>query len=276
MRVIAPAKVNLTLEILGKRHDGFHEICSVLRTLALHDTLDVEPGPIVEVLCDTPGLAGPGNLAHKAAELLQQTCGIRQGARIAIHKVIPVAAGLGGGSSDAAATLTALNELWGAGLDGEALTRLAAQVGSDVPFFVHGGTALASGRGEVLRPLADQPDCHVVLVNPGVAVSTATVYQNVTPDMYADGSRGARFAALAPATAIRDWPLANTLQAVTNALYPVVDDVLASLRDWGASQTLMCGSGPTCFGLFEDARQGRDAVAAAKEAEWQAWLTHFA
>jgi 4-diphosphocytidyl-2-C-methyl-D-erythritol kinase len=276
MKVQARAKVNLTLEVLGRRPDGFHEIRSVMRSLALHDEIDIEHAPVVEVLCDIVGLGGSENLAYAAAMLLQKASKTSKGARITIRKNVPVAAGLGGGSSDAAATLMALNTLWHAGLDHKALSGVAARLGSDVPFFLAGGTALASGRGEILQPLAAQPDCHVVLVNPGLAASTAAIYSGVTASMYAGGSSSARFAALAPGTAPREWPLANTLQLVTSALYPEINEILEALASWGAVRVQMCGSGPTCFGLFEDRSRAQHAVFEATARHWRAWLTHFA
>lgn len=272
----AHAKVNLTLEILGKRPDGYHELRSVFRCLALHDTLRIISSSSLEVYCDVPGLSGPENLAYRAGALLREAVGCVQGARIEIEKRIPVAGGLGGGSSDGAAALTGLDRYWRIGLGGERLAGLAARLGSDVPFFLLGGTALASGRGEVLRPLAALPDCPVLLVRPPIAVSTAAVYRAVTPADYGDGLMSERFAALPPGAPPRDWPLINTLQPVTCRLFPVVADVLAALWDWGALQTLMCGSGPTCFGLFERPDAAASGAAAARDRGWDAWVTHFA
>lgn len=272
----AHAKVNLTLEILGKRPDGYHELRSVFRRLALHDTLRIAPSPALEVHCDVPDLSGPENLAYRAGTLLWEEAGFVQGARIAIEKRIPVAAGLGGGSSNGAAALVGLDRYWRIDLGGERLAALAARLGSDVPFFLLGGTALASGRGEVLRPLPALPDCPVLLVRPPIAVSTAAVYRAVTPDDYGDGTVSERFAALPSGTPPRDWPLLNTLQPVTCRLFPVVADVLSALRDWGAQQALMCGSGPTCFGLFERSEPAASGAAAARDRGWHAWVTHFA
>jgi 4-diphosphocytidyl-2-C-methyl-D-erythritol kinase len=276
MIVEAHAKVNLTLEVLGKRGDGYHELCSIMRLLALHDTLRVEPSDDVEVLCDVEGLGGSQNLAFTAVELLRRETRCPAGIRVTLAKQIPVAAGLGGGSSDAAAALSAANTVWGTGLGLEELSALAAVIGSDVPYFLRGGTALARGRGEVLRPLPPQPICSVLLVNPGFGVSTAAIYGGVTPALYASGRISAAFAGLAPGTAPHLWPLANTLQTVTTALHPVIGEIVERLHAWGAVQALMCGSGPTCFGLFEDSERCATAARNAEAAGWRAWRTKFA
>jgi 4-diphosphocytidyl-2-C-methyl-D-erythritol kinase len=273
--VHAHAKVNLTLEVLGKRPDGYHEIRSVMRTLALHDIIHVEPADKIAVVCDLPGLDGEANLAYRAALLLQREIGYAGGARIDIEKAIPMAAGLGGGSSDAAATLVALNQLWAAGQSLEALSALAARLGSDVPFFLYGGMALASGRGERVTPLPPLRDCTVLLVRPPVAVSTATIYGQVTPAGYSDGSASARLAAL-PATAPpSEWPLVNGLQAITCRAYPIVAEALSLLKEGGALQALLCGSGAACFGLFAAPNQAEAVAAAARARGWDAWITHF-
>lgn len=274
--VQAHAKINLTLEVLGKRADGYHEIRSVFRLLALHDTLRIEPAPALTVECDVPELCGAENLAYRAAGLLQEVTGYAGGARIAIDKAIPVAAGLGGGSSDGAASLRGLNALWGTGLPQGELMRLAATLGSDVPFFLIGGMALAAGRGEQLRPLPALPNCVVLLVRPPIAVSTAAIYRAVTPDAYTDGGITAQLADLRAGTAPERWPLINALQVFTCRAYPIVGEVLAALPTWGAMQSLMCGSGPTCFGLFPDEEPAQLAASRARERGWEAWVTQFA
>lgn len=276
LRARAHAKVNLTLEVLGKRPDGYHEIRSVFRRLTLHDILRIDPAAELSVVCDVPGLDGPDNLAFRAGLLLQQETGHTGGARLAITKAIPVAAGLGGGSSDAAAALRGLDALWGTALAPDRLASLAARLGSDVPFFLLGGTALGSGRGEILKPLPDLPDCSVLLVRPPVGVSTAAVYGAVTAADYGDGAASALLAALPLGTEPARWPLANDLQPVTCRLYPVVTEVLASLAGWGALQAQMCGSGPTCFGLYDAEDTAARAAELARVRGWDAWVTRFA
>jgi 4-diphosphocytidyl-2-C-methyl-D-erythritol kinase len=275
IQVPAHAKVNLTLEVLGKRADGYHEIRSVMRLLALHDTLLLAPDEALRVTCSVAELAGEGNLAFKAAALLREATGFPGGAAIAITKVIPIAGGLGGGSSNAAATLTGLNALWRLNLPDSMLHDLAAQLGSDVPFFLYGGTALAEGRGERITPVPSLPSCPVLLVNPGIAVSTAAVYRAVTRANYSEGAISQALARLPAATPPARWPLVNALQAITVQAYPVVGEVLAALAEWGAVQSLMCGSGPTCFGLFDREERAEAAAAQARERGWRAWVTQL-
>ena len=273
LSIPAYAKLNLTLEVLGKRPDGYHELRSLMCSLALHDTLRLEPAAAIEVRCSLPELVGPGNLAHRAALLLRAATNYSGGATINIEKRIPVAAGLGGGSSDAAATLIGLNRLWDTGLPGEALQDLAAQLGSDVPFCLAGGVALASGRGEILRPLPPLPPAIILLVRPPIQVSTASVYAALTPDGYGDGAASERLATLAYATPPVDWPLVNALQPVTLRAYPLVGEVLELLRELGAAPVLMCGSGPTCFGFFDTAEEAERGARAARDRGWEAWVT---
>ncbi len=275
MIVEAHAKLNLTLEVLGKRSDGYHEIRSVMRSLALHDLIEIDLAPEIDVACDVEGLSGADNLAFHAAELLRDATGTSLGARIAIRKLIPVAAGLGGGSSDAAATLRALNRLWQTHVSADELAALAAELGTDVPYFLMGGTALARGRGDEVSRLPDQSDCQVVLVNPGFGVSTAEVYEGVTSAMYTSGEASSRFAELPANSPVALWPLVNALHAVTIAIRPEVAEILEYMQSWGAIQTQMCGSGPTCFGLFVEPARATAAVHAAETHHWKAWHTHF-
>jgi 4-diphosphocytidyl-2-C-methyl-D-erythritol kinase len=276
IQVAAHAKVNLTLEVLGKRPDGYHEIRSVMRALSLHDTLRLALDDTMSVSCSLKELSGDTNLAFRAASLLREATGFRGGVAIFINKVIPVAGGLGGGSSNAAATLTGLNALWRLDIPTNELHELAAQLGSDVPFFLYGGTALAEGRGERITPVDNLPSCTVLLVNPGIAVSTAAVYRAVTKADYTDGASSQELARLAGDTPPARWRLVNGLQRVTVQAYPAVGEILAALPDWGAAQSLMCGSGPTCFGLFTQDNAAHAAAARARARGWSAWVTHFA
>ena len=176
--VKAHAKVNLTLEVLGRREDGYHDIVSIMQTIDLRDTLRLEPADTITLHCDRVDLLSPDNLALKAANLLRKVTGCDKGARITLQKEIPVAAGLGGGSSDAAATLQGLNLLWELGLSVDGLMSLAMQLGSDVPFFMRGGTAMASGRGERIRPLPDADLPTMVVLSPAIDIplKTASIY----------------------------------------------------------------------------------------------------
>ncbi len=265
--VPAPAKINLTLEVLGRRPDGYHALRSVMQTLELHDTLELHPAPELGFDCDAPELTGEDNLVVRAARLLRAATGYAGGAAIALRKRIPVQAGLGGGSSDAAAALAGLNRLWGTGLPLGRLAELGAALGSDVPFFFAAPTALVSGRGEVVEPLPPLPRVWVVLYRPPLGVSTARIFAAMTPAQYGDGAATERLlAALRAGLPAEQWPLSNGLQATVTALYPEVAAALERLRAAGAPAPLMTGSGSTVYALFSDegaARRVRDRLAGA-------------
>lgn len=264
MRVHAHAKVNLTLEVFGKRSDGYHALRSVVLPVSLCDTLEVEAAD--GFVCDT---GYPDDLCLKAARVL---CGNRVGvgARISVTKRIPVGGGLGGGSADAAATLQALNELWGGGLSREELADIGAQVGSDVPALVLGGSVLMEGRGEIVTRIAggrELPPLHLVLVNPGVFSSTKEVYANCVPRPPDDSAGTSEMlAALATGDVRRiAAALTNDLQEPAMRLHPEIRDALDALKAAGAVGTLMSGSGSTVFGLVETEERGRDIAALLSE-----------
>ena len=193
-----PAKINLTLEVLGKRDDGYHEIASVMQAVSLFDTLTLSMAEDVQLISDVPEIGTRDNLVYRTAELLKREKGVDEGVEIRLSKGIPIAAGMGGGSSDAAATLLGLNHLWGLGVDIEELTGLAVRLGSDVPFFLSGGTALAEGRGERITPLPTPPTTWLALAlqpNP-LENKTAAAYKALTPRDYTDGQKTARLASL--------------------------------------------------------------------------------
>jgi 4-diphosphocytidyl-2-C-methyl-D-erythritol kinase len=275
LTVRAHAKLNLTLEVLGKRPDRFHEIRSLMCELALHDVVHLEPWSGLDLRCSLPELDGPTNLAFRAAELLSATTGHPARVLITIEKAIPVAAGLAGGSADAAAVLTGLNRLWDTGLDAVMLGELGAQLGSDVPFCLLGGVALAAGRGEVLRPLPPLRDATVLLVRPPIAVSTAQVYGALTAQGYSAGAAAERFALAAGWTSPSEWLPVNDLEPVTCGLYPVVSAVLEYLRSHGAPRAAMCGSGPSCFALFDAARPAERLADMAGAHGWDTWVTNL-
>src|SRR3989442_1234932 len=185
----AAAKVNLALDVLGRRDDGYHEIATVMQAVDLSDRLVLEDADVLELRTTASDVPTDGtNLALKAALTLREMAGSSRGTRITLEKRIPVAAGLGGGSTDAAAVLVGLNRLWGLRWPKARLAEVAVRVGMDVPFFLHGGAALATGRGEQLEPLSSWA-LALVLVNPSVAASTAEIYGGVQPAMYSDGGR---------------------------------------------------------------------------------------
>ncbi|MBN1140414.1 MAG: 4-(cytidine 5'-diphospho)-2-C-methyl-D-erythritol kinase [Deltaproteobacteria bacterium] len=256
---LAAAKINLCLHVLGRRPDGYHEVRMVMQQVSLCDRIRiaVEKGDQVTVLC--PGLElppGTENLAAKAARRILEAAGKRVAVRIEIEKRIPAAAGLGGGSSDAAAVLKALNAMLDLGFDGAALERLALPLGADVPFFIRGGAALAEGIGERLSDFVIEPAVGYVLINPGFAVSTAWVYRNLVLTSKGDEANLARFVGCYPGLLRL---LHNDLESVTLKHFPVLDDIKTRLLEAGADAALMSGSGPTIFGLFRDRAAARAA-----------------
>lgn len=257
----ARAKINLSLDILGLLPGGYHRLETVMQSLTLHDRLEftaAEDG--IMVSCDSPEVpAGAGNLVYRAAVLMQQAGGTGLGVRINLHKEIPVAAGLAGGSADAAAALLGLNRLWDLNLPLSKLMELGARLGSDVPFCLEGGTVLARGRGEQLATLPALPSMGVVLVKPPLAVSTADVYRGYDRSP----SVGERYTpALVQAINRGDFPgicfaMGNALEGITNCMHPIISVLKESLRAAGATGVLMSGSGPTVFGLAQDSGTAR-------------------
>lgn len=273
----APAKINLTLEILGRRDDGFHEIRSVMQAISLFDTLTFAPAPAgqVSLLGGTPdALPDTGNLVYRAAMALKKATGVDKGAEITLEKRIPVGAGLGGGSSDAATTLLALNTLWECGLTTAHLAEIGAGLGSDIPFFMTGGTALVTGRGEILTPLPAPETLWVVLARPDTPLPTAAVYrayadsgtlpcpdnasQHMVDVLAIAGLSGARIDRVAKA-------LRNDLQSIAFGLCPEARSVAQRLWDLGARGALLSGSGSAVFGLCEGETDARRMAEALRE-----------
>lgn len=260
------AKVNLTLDILGKRADGYHEVRSVMQTIGLADRLEVTAAAELAFTCTEPALATPENVVYRAARLLQEEYGVRRGAALRLEKRIPVAAGLGGGSSDAAGTIAALNRLWDLRLPLAEQQRLAAQLGSDVPFFLTGGMALATGRGERITPLPPLPSHWVVLVPLPVALSTAAVYGAVTPADYTSGVATADAVAAAQRgslSAQSRWH--NALARPARVLAPHVAAAQTALQQAGAEHAHVSGSGPTVFSVTGEEAGARVLAAKLRE-----------
>jgi 4-diphosphocytidyl-2-C-methyl-D-erythritol kinase len=249
--VLAPAKINWTLEVLGRRSDGYHEVRTVLQTVDLHDELAFEHGAELSLEIAGRRKVSDDDLVLRAARALSAEAGMGgAGAAIRMTKRIPEGAGLGGGSSDAAATLRALNSLWGAELPDERLTEIAGGLGSDVAFFLRGGTALAEGRGERVTPLPDAPASWLVLVVPAVrmAEKTRRMYAALTADDFSDGSRTAAFAQrLAAGVRVDGGMLCNAFEREAFEVF----EELPRLREWmleaGAPTVHLCGAGPALF-----------------------------
>ena len=260
MEVLAYAKVNLTLEILGRRNDGYHEVRTILQTIDLADRLDISESPRLRVECDQPGLSGKDNLVWRAAESLAERAGVSPQVCIRIQKRIPVGMGLGGGSSDSAAALLALDHWWGMNLGHEELSRTAAELGADVPFFLTGGTALAQGRGEQVAALPALPPLPVTLVCPGMTVAnkTAGMYSRITLAHYSDGGVTRRMVeTLAGGQFIGEavpGMVYNAFEDVAPQAFPDYDWLRRDLGEMAPGRFRLTGAGPAMFalGLSED------------------------
>jgi 4-diphosphocytidyl-2-C-methyl-D-erythritol kinase len=277
--VPAFAKINLTLDVLGKREDGYHRLASVMRTIALHDTLALRPasGEEITCVCDLPELETADNLAVRAAHLARSTRDggdENAGLMIELLKEVPMQAGLGGGSSDGATVLVTLNRLWRLGHSRRRLEELSAQLGSDLPFFVTGGTALIEGRGEVVQPLPDTEPLWLVLAKPPIPVPTGRVFQQLSPRDYTDAANTrAVVSAIRRGEPLPLTSLANALERGVLAEYPAVAAVWDALVAAGAPVVRMSGSGPTLFAPFRDLRAAAQVYHRMREVGTLCWLT---
>lgn len=251
----APAKINLGLDALYKRNDGYHELEMIMASVDLADRLTFELLPKNEIVIETDSSFLPvdrRNHVYQAAELLKNTFSLTQGVKIYIEKRIPVAAGLAGGSSDCAAALRGLNRLWNLGLSLEELAELGSKIGSDVPYCVHGGTAFVTGRGEKIQFLPSMPQCWVILVKPKMSVSTSTIFGSLSfnsvehPDI-----RGLKQAIETDDYQLMAEKIGNALEGVTIKRHPVIQQIKDRMMKYGADAALMSGSGPTVFALCE-------------------------
>ncbi len=256
--VRAYAKINLTLEILGRRTDGYHALSTVMQTVDLYDTLCLSAigEDQVHMVCTRPELSGDDNLAARAARLLRERCAIKQGVLIELHKRIPGAGGLGGGSSNAAAVLLAMQAMWLLPVPFPELVELAATLGSDVPFFLHGGLALCEGRGELVSslepswPLAMR---WLLLLKPAISISTASIFRGLPARDYSDGSHSRNVvAALQGGQEPQAEDLHNGLERTVLELHPEVVQARADLLMAGAPLVRLSGSGPTLYAPFPD------------------------
>jgi 4-diphosphocytidyl-2-C-methyl-D-erythritol kinase len=258
----APAKINLALDVLFKRPDGYHEVEMIMTTVDLADRIELKEikGNHIQILSHNRFVPDDHrNLAYQAAFILKERFGINKGVSITIEKNIPVAAGLAGGSSDAAATLRGLNRLWKLGLSMDELAEIGAEIGSDVSFCVYGGTALARGRGEKITHLPAPPKCWVILAKPTIGVSTADIYKRLQIAKMEHPDVPSMISAIKESS-YQDvcQGLGNVLEQVTLQLYPEVANIKDQMKTFGADSVLMSGSGPTVFGLVEhDSRMQR-------------------
>ena len=251
----APAKVNLCFEVLGRRDDGYHEVRTVYQAIDLADQLALEPASDLSLEVTLHGVAPvDDNLVLQAAHLLRSETHTQAGARIRLTKRIPTAAGLGGGSSDAAAALVGLRGLWGLDLEDERLSELAARLGADVPFFIHGGTAIGAGRGDALTPLPTPDGLWAVVLCPGDGGEnkTARLYRLLTPDHYSpDGSATERVVERIKQGGLSPNWLFNAFEAVAPAAYASYASVKAAFLDAGANHVHLAGAGPSLFTVVD-------------------------
>ena len=251
------AKINLGLRVRGRREDGYHEISTVFQTVSLHDSLAFQTlhDARIELACSDPDIpTDESNLVVRAAEALRERYGVRAGASVGLEKVIPAGGGLGGGSSDAAVTLLALTGLWGIGADARELAEIGARLGADVPFFLAGGTALGTGTGTEIEPLEDAPKMHLVVVTPGVKVSTAEAYKALGARALTKVGTAANLSvsrAEADFSVSHSGGWSNDFEAVVVRLHPEVGRARDALKSVGAGRALLSGSGSSVFGVFE-------------------------
>ena len=251
-KIKAPAKLNIRLKVTGRRSDGYHELVSIMIPIDLFDLLEltIGQGGGLKLACE--GLQVPtdeNNLAFKAARAFFSRTGLREEASIKLIKNIPVAAGMGGGSSDAAATLMALNEMWAKPLSSSEMHDLAMGLGADVPFFLERKPCLARGIGEILEPLESWPKWWFIIVHPPIEVSTSWVYENLKLELTTDEYDYIK-KILSHAPISIPKILENDLERVTSATFPIVETIKNSLIETGALGALMTGSGPSVFGVF--------------------------
>lgn len=277
----AYAKINLGLDVVRRLPNGYHEVRMIMQNVGIYDVLTfakAEEGITLQV--DNQEVPADGNnLICKAAKLLMETAGIQGGVRITLEKNIPIAAGMAGGSTDAAAAFLGINELYEIGYDIEQLKALGVKIGADVPYCIQGGTALAEGIGEVLSELPAPPACHLLIAKPDINVSTKFVYENLRaneleyhPDI--DGMLKALDAGDLKGITDR---LGNVLETVTVPAYPIIQEIKNLMLAAGAENALMSGSGPTVFGMFTDKEQAEAASAEIRKAELakQVFVTGF-
>ena len=273
----ALAKINLGLDVLRRREDGYHEVKMIMQTIGLHDDLEIRKTktPGIQVKTNLYYLpTNENNLVYKAAKLLMDEFQIQDGVSIQLKKRIPVAAGMAGGSSDGAAVLWGINQMYGLGLSMQALMERGVRLGADVPYCIQRGTALAEGIGEKLSVLPSMPKCTILIAKPGISVSTKFVYENLhandlKPEQHPDVD------SMIEAMRQKDLGLlcsrmGNVLETVTIPAYPVIDEIKKTMMDNGALGSMMSGSGPTVFGIFDSpsaAKQAMKAVRAAKLAK---------
>jgi 4-diphosphocytidyl-2-C-methyl-D-erythritol kinase len=262
LTVKAPAKLNLTLEVLGRRPDGFHEIRSVLETISLCDEITFKESSDISITSPAPGWNASESLIARTVDLIRETTGTKRGVEINVKKNIPLVSGLGGDSSDAAATLKGLNQLWGLGLPQETLVEMARKLGSDVAFFLYGGTALAEGRGEIITPLAPLPHHWVVLAMPDMPRlpgKTKRMYENLGINHHTDGSITQKLVGtLASGKEFNNLLLFNTFENLAFVRPSETWLARSHMVKMGAGRVHLAGSGPALYALMGEREKAED------------------
>ena len=287
MRLKAMAKINLGLDVLGKREDGYHEVRMIMQTIRMYDILDIRKTrrPGIVLTTNLPFIpTDQRNLVYKAAQMLMEEFDVEEGLSIKLRKFIPVAAGMAGGSSDAAAAFVGVNRIFHLGLTEEQLMERAVKVGADVPYCIMRGTALSEGIGEILTELPAPPQCHLVIAKPQISVSTKAVYGKLRVNELAPEEHPDIDGMMA---AIKNGDLdgvierlGNVLETVTVPDHPEIAEIKDMMMENGACGSLMSGSGPTVFGIYKDRELAEKACQALREADGgrltrQVYLTEF-
>ncbi|MCQ2450225.1 MAG: 4-(cytidine 5'-diphospho)-2-C-methyl-D-erythritol kinase [Clostridia bacterium] len=270
MKLKAYAKLNLTLDVCGKREDGYHLLDSVFQSIDLADTLTVEPANNIQVFCDDKSLCNENNICYQAAQNFFEATGIAGGVSVTIEKKIPQAAGMGGGSADAAAVILALDRLYETRLDNESLIKIGVKVGADVPFCMIGGTAKVGGIGEDIKPLRSMPDCYIVGFKDGLKASTGEMYRHIDECNYSFAQTQNAVSALA------NCDLRALAHSLSNDFMMVTDhaDAVNELISCGALGATLSGSGPTVFGIFNILDDANRAFRHFAEAGKDPFLAH--
>ncbi|MCD6359159.1 MAG: 4-(cytidine 5'-diphospho)-2-C-methyl-D-erythritol kinase [Dehalococcoidia bacterium] len=256
LSILARAKINLTLEILEKRNDSYHNIASIMQTIEMGDTLSFQQGGRgIKLICDNPDLNSDDNIVLQAAKLLRGTTHCKKNVSIILNKKIPLSSGLAGGSSDAAVTLMALNNLWELNLPFQQLHHMASALGSDVPFFLYGGTALAEGRGDWITPLPSPPASWIVLLHPPLEIAnkTQSLYASIDSSQFTSGILSHRAAErLNQEGALPPSSYYNAFEPTAFSIFPTLKEYYQKFTSAGADKIHLAGSGPTLFTILED------------------------
>ena len=280
MSLKALAKINLGLDVVRRREDGYHEVRMIMQTINMYDKLELSKTKEDKITVETNVSFLPtneNNLVYRAADLLKKEFGIKQGIHIKLSKFIPVAAGMAGGSSDAAAVLYGMNKMFELGLTKKQLMERGVKLGADIPYCIMRGTALAEGIGEILTPLKPAPQCHVLIAKPGISVSTKFVYENLHANELEHHPDIDSMLAAIEANDLYGLAskMENVLETVTIKEYPIIEEIKDSMKANGAINAMMSGSGPTVFGIFDNREAAKAAYNFFKESDLgrQVYLT---